>query len=255
MRPEMKKRYLILAIVGLTSFAADQATKIWARSALRSPHARRYVEDPDDGKQDRIPIIDGRFEFRLSFNPGAAFGMFADAKGGRWWLIIVGIFALGLIFYLLHRPEAESTTFITALSLVTGGAVGNLWDRILYGEVTDFIVVWVTERISWTWPWPAFNIADAALVVGVGLMMIQILFSWKDYEEAENTKGKKSDDMKDKKGKKRKDDGKDKKNVKDKNDEKNDDKSDEKSDDKSDEKNDEKKGADRTETKPDKKST
>jgi len=180
MRAELKKRYLILALVGLSSFAADQVTKIWARGALRSPTARRYIDDSENGKKDSISVIEKRVEFRLSFNKGAAFGMFADAKGGRWWLIIVGILAMGLIFYLLHRPEAESKLFLVALSLVTGGAIGNLWDRIFHGAVTDFIVVWLTKSIKVTWPWPAFNIADAVLVIGVGLMMIHILITWRE---------------------------------------------------------------------------
>lgn len=191
MRAEIKKRYVVLVLVGLASIAADQVTKIWARGALRSPETRRYVSDPEDGKKDIISVVEDRIQFRLSFNRGAAFGLFSKAKGGRWWLIIVGIAALGLVFYLLHRPESESKMFLVALSLVAGGAIGNLWDRILYGKVTDFIVVWVTPSISWTWPWPAFNIADAVLVAGVGLMMLQILLTWREPEELEEKDPKK----------------------------------------------------------------
>lgn len=175
MKREILRRYLVLAAVGLSAVVADQATKIWARSALTSPEARHYVEG-QEGKKDTIVVITNRVEFRLSFNRGSAFGMFNDVEGARWWLVIVGLLALGLVFYLLHRPEGESTVFVVALSLVAGGAVGNQIDRILYGKVTDFVVVWLTDTFTWTWPWPAFNVADAVLVAGVGLMMVQIIY-------------------------------------------------------------------------------
>ncbi len=174
---ELKARYILLLSVALLSIGADQVTKVWARGALRSPEARRYrVTDSETNKKARIPVIGKRVEFRLSFNRGASFGMFNDAEGSaRWWLVIVGLAALGIVGYFMHRPEADSRLFVTGLAFVAGGAMGNLIDRILFGKVTDFIVVWLYKGIRWTWPWPAFNVADAVLVVGVGLIMIEII--------------------------------------------------------------------------------
>ena len=174
---ELKSRYILLLSVALVSILADQATKVWARGALRSPEARRYrVTKKESKKKATIPVIKKRVEFRLSFNRGASFGMFNDSRGSaRWWLVITGLLALGIVAYFMHRPEADSKLFVVGLALVAGGAVGNLIDRILFGKVTDFIVVWLYKGIRWTWPWPAFNIADAVLVVGVGLIMIEII--------------------------------------------------------------------------------
>ncbi len=174
---ELKSRYILLVSVALVSILADQATKVWARGALRSPEARRYrVTDKESKKKATIEVIEKRVQFRLSFNRGASFGMFNDSRGSaRWWLVITGLLALGIVAYFMHRPEAESRLFVVGLSLVAGGALGNLIDRILFGKVTDFIVVWLYKGIRWTWPWPAFNIADSVLVVGVSLIMIEII--------------------------------------------------------------------------------
>jgi signal peptidase II len=201
MRSELVKRYLLLVVIGIGCVAADQATKVWARSALKSPE-RRYVDDDSD-KKATITVIEDRLEFRLSFNRGSAFGMFNKTEGARWWLVVVGILALGLVVYLLHRPEGESTLFVVALSLVAGGAVGNLIDRILFGKVTDFVVVWLTEAFTWTWPWPAFNVADSVLVIGVGLMLVQIIYQAFHPEEEEERADQKEKPSKPKKQKKK----------------------------------------------------
>jgi lipoprotein signal peptidase len=213
-----KQKLMIVGIAGLAVLVADQATKIWARSALltqtqrralfdenpelyrqgelgKTPTGRRYrvhPYDPTRGKQKIEPIRrDGkktfvkalgdrpgtRLWFILSFNPGAAFGLFNDTAGSRVFLSVIGLLALALIFYLLRRPESDSKLFVWALAMVAGGAVGNLIDRIVYGVVTDFIWVWLTPSWRLVWPWPAFNIADIALVVGVGLMVPAMLFA------------------------------------------------------------------------------
>ena len=197
----LKQRYILLAAIGASCILVDQLTKVWARSVLRSPEAVRYVEEPHDKKKDAVRLWERRIEFRLSYNKGSAFGMFNRTEGARWWLVLVGLAALGLIGYLLHRPEGNSKLFVIALSLVAGGAVGNLIDRILFGRVTDFIVVWVTESISWTNPWPSFNIADSVLVIGVGLMIFQIIYSMfypPKEEDTDPEKGKGKEKKKDK---------------------------------------------------------
>lgn len=213
-----KQKLMIVGIAGLVVLLADQATKIWARSALltqtqrralfdenpdlyrqgeirKTPAGRRYrvhPYDPTRGEQKIEPLRrDGkktfvkalgdrpgtRLWFILSFNPGAAFGLFNDTAGSRVFLSVIGLLALALIFYLLRRPESDSKLFVWALAMVAGGAVGNLIDRIVYGVVTDFLWVWLIPGWRLVWPWPAFNIADIALVVGVGLMVPAMLFA------------------------------------------------------------------------------
>ncbi|UCH80642.1 MAG: signal peptidase II [Nitrospiraceae bacterium] len=96
-------------------------------------------------------------------NKGAAFGLFADL--GNVFFVIISVIAI--LFILYYLKSVQRKTEITALSLVLGGAIGNLIDRIRIGKVTDFIDIYVN-----TWHWPSFNIADSALTVGI------ILFLW-----------------------------------------------------------------------------
>ncbi|MDY0001377.1 MAG: signal peptidase II [Polyangia bacterium] len=186
---QLKVKLLIVASAGLLTLAADQATKVWARGALLGPGEVQLVEGAE-GKKASIQVIGSQpgVEFRLSFNKGSAFGLFSGTSGARVFLSIIGILALGLIFYLLKRPESDSKVFVYALGFVAGGAVGNLVDRIAFGEVTDFIWMWITPSIRLVWPWPAFNIADIGLVVGVLLMIPAMLFQRVSHEEKEPPK-------------------------------------------------------------------
>ena len=96
-------------------------------------------------------------------NRGAAFGMFAGL--GNVFFVIVSIIAV--LFILYYLKSVQKRLEIISLSLVLGGAVGNLIDRVRFGEVTDFIDIYVNN-----WHWPSFNVADSALTVGI------ILFLW-----------------------------------------------------------------------------
>jgi signal peptidase II len=115
-------------------------------------------------------LIDGFWDWRLSQNPGSAFGLFAGTSFARVVLSLVGIAAVIGMFYMLRKARNDQKILHWALALVAGGAVGNLIDRIYFGQVTDFI--------RWHWKtaaeWPVFNVADVVLVVGVGLMFIDI---------------------------------------------------------------------------------
>ncbi len=151
-------------LVGFVSLIADQITKIWARATLPSTVA-------PNGMSYGIaqPVIDNFWDWRLSFNKGSAFSMFGDISGARVFLSVVGVLAVLVILYMLHRARNDQTRLIWALGLVAGGAIGNLYDRIAYGMVTDFVV--------WKWydkEWPTFNVADVALVIGVGLLFIDM---------------------------------------------------------------------------------
>ena len=160
MTPDRRK-FLIFSIVAAVTIALDQWTKVLARDALKP---LGYA-----GKT----VIDRYFVLRFSENTGVAFGMFQALPGGRIILTLIAMLAFGLVLYYLHKTDPAHTRMQVTLGLVGGGAIGNLIDRILHGGVTDFLVfnlgIWPFN------PWPAFNIADAALVVGVALMALDML--------------------------------------------------------------------------------
>lgn len=115
-----------------------------------------------------IPIFDGLFSLTYVRNTGAAFGIFAGSAEvfRRPFLILVSILASGFIVSLLRRLANEQRGLITALTFVLGGAIGNLIDRVFYGEVIDFLDVY------WrSYHWPAFNVADSFITVGVGIAL------------------------------------------------------------------------------------
>ena len=102
----------------------------------------------------------------LLFNPGAAFSFLAQGSGWqRWFFTILGILASVYIIYLL-RKSLEDKLLCVSLSLILGGALGNVIDRIMYGAVVDFIDLYYAN-----WHWPAFNVADSAICVGAALII------------------------------------------------------------------------------------
>jgi signal peptidase II len=185
--PSGRKKWLVFSIVAVLSLVADQATKIWARDldVVRGDGQHAPCVIPDDWlpthvegqRGDRAPVcrgapshvIDGFWDWRLSMNSGSAFGLFSSIGGARVGLSIVGIIAVFGMFLMLRKSRADQVILHWALALVTGGALGNLIDRVYYGVVTDFIL-WHYK----THEWPVFNVADIVLVVGVGLMLIDI---------------------------------------------------------------------------------
>jgi signal peptidase II len=106
-------------------------------------------------------------------NAGAAFSFLADASGWqRWFFVVLATVVSGVITVWLWRIRTEGPLVLMAgLSLVLGGAVGNLIDRARFGYVTDFIQVWFGN-----WAFPSFNVADAAISVGAALLIIDALF-------------------------------------------------------------------------------
>jgi len=140
---------LILAFVVLV---LDLATKRWVESALFF------------GEQ--IPLT-SFFNLVLAYNAGAAFSFLSDADGWqRWFFSIIEAGASALIVYLL-RKHADDKVFCLALSLILGGALGNLWDRITLGHVVDFLDFYIGA-----YHWPAFNVADSAIFLGAMLLII-----------------------------------------------------------------------------------
>ena len=108
------------------------------------------------------------FNLTLLHNPGAAFSFLSDAGGWqRWFFAVMAIgVSIGITVW-ISRLEAKQRWLAIALALVVGGALGNLWDRLYFGYVVDFIQLYYEQ-----WYWPAFNIADSAISVGAVMLLI-----------------------------------------------------------------------------------
>jgi signal peptidase II len=109
--------------------------------------------------------------FKLTYvrNTGAAFSFLSDAGGWqRWFFAVLAILISIIIAVWLTRLKKQETLLAVALSLILGGAMGNLIDRLAYGYVIDFLDVYYQ-----TWHWPAFNVADSAITLGVMLMLLE----------------------------------------------------------------------------------
>ena len=120
-----------------------------------------------------IQIIPGFFSLTHTENTGAAFSLFANSTG-PWktgLLIAFSVIALVVVSILLWKNHHAHKVTGVGLSLIMGGALGNLWDRALRGRVVDFLLLYVKQ-----YQWPVFNLADSAIVIGAGLLMLEILF-------------------------------------------------------------------------------
>jgi signal peptidase II len=136
----------------------DQITKLAANAALV------YAEP--------VPVVPSFFNLTLMYNRGAAFSFLSDAAGWqRWFFVAVSLGASVLLLFWLRRLKPEQWILALALSLVLGGAVGNLIDRLWLGHVIDFIQLYYKDFY-----WPAFNIADSAITVGAVLLVWDALF-------------------------------------------------------------------------------
>lgn len=120
-----------------------------------------------------IQVIPGFFRITHTENTGAAFSLFADSPS-HWKtsaLIAFSLVAMVIVIGLLWKQKQALTTTGIALSLILGGAFGNLWDRIASGRVVDFLLFYVRQ-----YQWPVFNLADSSIVIGACLLVIEILF-------------------------------------------------------------------------------
>jgi len=152
----MRRLYFLTALVVL---ALDRVTK-W----LVEGHIELH---------DTVQVIPDFFRLTHVQNRGAAFGLFAESPS-EWKVAVLVLFslvALAVVSALLWRNSHAFTMTGAALALILGGAVGNLWDRLLSGHVVDFLDFYVNS-----YHWPAFNVADSAIVVGAVLLVAEILF-------------------------------------------------------------------------------
>jgi signal peptidase II len=156
-------RYAILALISVITVILDQASKANIMKVMRL--------------HESIPIIPEFFSLTYIRNPGAAFGLLASSSNG-FRLIFFGItslFALGLLGMIFVRLRHDDWIGQLSIAGILGGAIGNLLDRVRFGEVIDFLDFYVNG-----YHWPAFNIADAAISVGVFFLVLHFALDKKE---------------------------------------------------------------------------
>jgi signal peptidase II len=162
--PSMRKYYFLIA---LCVVVLDRLTK-WA--------VAQYVP-----LHDSITVVPGLFQISHVENRGAAFGLFADSTFPWKIAALVGfsLVALIIVTVLLWKNGHTKNATTIGLSLILGGAAGNLWDRVVDGRVVDFLHFYIGSYV-----WPDFNVADSLIVVGAVLLVSEILFSKPRHEPA-----------------------------------------------------------------------
>ncbi|MBY6191831.1 signal peptidase II [Microbulbifer agarilyticus] len=157
-------------LLSLVVIVIDIATKVWA--------VERFMYGPP------LQIIPGFLQFTYAENYGAAFSFLADAGGWqRWFFGAVAVIFSAVVVVWIKKLPADKRWEPMALALILGGALGNLWDRMLLGYVRDFISVYYGD-----WHFPVFNVADMAISVGAAMLLIELLF-FKEKDEESNKSG------------------------------------------------------------------
>jgi len=136
-------------------FAVDRLTK--------------WIIETHVSAEDSHVVIPGFFEIVHSQNQGAAFGLFAESTSAWRTVLLIGfsVVALVALTVMLWRTSRLDRKTAIALALILGGAMGNVFDRVLWGKVTDFLLFYIGS-----YQWPTFNAADSAIVIGSGLLLL-----------------------------------------------------------------------------------
>ncbi|MEK7691352.1 MAG: signal peptidase II [Bdellovibrionota bacterium] len=167
------KKYWILGVITPVIIASDQFTKAVVVERFRLAES--------------LPVVDGFFNLTYIRNTGAAFGFLAGADPAFRvpFFLIVPVLALLAIGSIFRKISPDDRIMSVALSLVIGGAIGNLIDRVQIGYVIDFLLFhWKSEYY-----FPAFNVADSAICVGVGMMILDMLLKGKESEAQSHVSG------------------------------------------------------------------
>lgn len=151
----MKIRYIILLAVSVLVLVLDQATKIYIDRSM--------------ALHSSITVVENFFNITYLRNKGAAFGILANSSFRLPFFILVSTVAVCVIVVVIKRLREDQKLAAVSLSLIFSGALGNLIDRVRLGEVIDFLYVHWYEHY-----WPAFNVADSAICVGVFLLAIDM---------------------------------------------------------------------------------
>lgn len=154
----MKQKYWVLLVVSGWILFVDQWTK--------------YIVQQKLALHQTVEVIQRFFNLVHVRNTGGAFGIFAGERGGIGSIlfVVVSLIAIGTILFLFVKVREDEKTLSLSFSLVLAGAIGNLIDRLRYGEVVDFL-----DFYLFSYHWPAFNIADSAICIGIGLIVLDLL--------------------------------------------------------------------------------
>ena len=162
-----QKRFGRLAWLWLSVlvFVLDQVSKVYFEGSL--------------SLYQQIVVIPDYFSWTLAYNTGAAFSFLADAGGWqRWFFAAIALVVSVVLVVWLKRLKSYETRLAIALALVLGGALGNVFDRVAYGHVVDFILVHWQNR----WYFPAFNLADCAISLGAAMLALDMFKPQKSAE-------------------------------------------------------------------------
>jgi signal peptidase II len=155
----LKNRYVKLLLIAGTVCIVDQFVKALIVSTVPV--------------YQTISVIPGFFNLTHIYNPGGAFGFLSGSPSElrHFFFLISSVVAMGLIFFLYAKTPPGQGLLEFGLSLIMGGAIGNIIDRIRIGKVIDFLDLYVKDL-----HWPAFNVADSAITIGIGLFIYHLLF-------------------------------------------------------------------------------
>ncbi len=156
---DWRRKYIWLTLIAGGIVIADQVTKLLILREV-SLHAS-------------IPVIPGFFHITHVQNPGGAFGFLAnqsDLVRGVLFLAVSTV-AVGMVLWFYHKTPPTHRWLATGFALIIGGAVGNLIDRVRFGKVIDFL-----DFFFRGWHWPAFNVADSAITVGITIFIIHVIW-------------------------------------------------------------------------------
>ena len=153
----MRLYHLLIALI---IFTMDQVTKAIVEASIPLYEVRT--------------VIPGCLHLTHVKNRGAAFGIFADSpsEGKIMMLVFLSVLALAVVVTLLWRNQPAARRMGLGLALILGGAVGNLFDRLVHGSVVDFLDFYLSS-----YHWPAFNVADSAIVIGAGLLLVDMMLT------------------------------------------------------------------------------
>jgi signal peptidase II len=148
-------RYFLLGLLSLAIVVLDQVTKVYVMETMRL--------------HESIPVIANFFSITYIRNPGAAFGFLSTSSSSFRFVFfgITSVFAVGLLGTILVRMPKDDWMGRLSVAGILGGAIGNLLDRLRYGEVIDFLDFYING-----YHWPAFNVADSAITVGVVFLIL-----------------------------------------------------------------------------------
>ncbi len=152
-------KYFWLAVIAGSIVIADQVTK--------------FIILREVGLHVSIPVIPGFFHITHVQNPGGAFGFLANQSAMVRGILFLAVstLAVGLVLWFYHKTPPTHRWLATGFALIIGGAIGNLIDRVRFGKVVDFLDFFIHG-----WHWPAFNVADSAITIGITIFIIHVVW-------------------------------------------------------------------------------